>query len=279
MHISVSHSTVYRYDGPVYLGPHTIRMRPRDDAAQRLTSFALEITPQPAGQSECLDQDGNVTVETWFDGPATELAVRSMFTIETLRENPFAFLMKNGMGELPPAYSESVAAAVSHYREETGLADTVRSFAAAAAEAAGGKTLDFLTVLNRRISSEFTYVTRHKGRPRPADVTLVERAGSCRDFAVLFVAACRAAGLAARFVSGYDLSAEHKDQSEMHAWAEVYLEGGGWRGYDPSSGLAVSTSHVAVAAAAEPALAAPVTGSYGGSAKAEMEFLIAAQAV
>ena len=64
----------------------------------------------------------------------------------------------------------------------------------------------------------------------------------------------------------------------MHAWAEVYLPGGGWRGYDPSQGLAVSTSHVAVAAAADPLLAAPVSGTYRGKAQARMEYRIAMQA-
>jgi transglutaminase-like putative cysteine protease len=63
----------------------------------------------------------------------------------------------------------------------------------------------------------------------------------------------------------------------MHAWAEVYLEGGGWRGYDPSRGLAVSTAHVAVAAAADSRLAAPVTGTFRGKAKAEMQFQISIQ--
>jgi transglutaminase-like putative cysteine protease len=278
MRISVTHSTVYRYDSPVFLDPHTIRLRPRDDGAQRLCSYTLEISPPPAGKAECLDQDGNVVVESWFEAPVTELAVRSMFTVEMLRDNPFAFLVRRGMPELPPAYSDGVSEALGRYRRDAGIAETVRSFAAAVAAGAGERTLEFLTALNREIFEDFAYVTRDLGAPNPPEVTLAERQGTCRDFALLFAAACRTVGLAARFVSGYDCGAARPERSEMHAWAEVYIEGGGWRGYDPSSGLAVSTGHVAVAAAAAPALAAPITGSYRGPARSAMEFAISIQA-
>jgi transglutaminase-like putative cysteine protease len=103
------------------------------------------------------------------------------------------------------------------------------------------------------------------------------RAGSCRDLAVVFCAMCRSMGLAARFVSGYQSEAVVQPRAHMHAWAEVYLPGGGWRGYDPSQGLAVSTSHVAVAAAADPRMAAPVSGSYRGAARSAMQFQIQMQ--
>ncbi len=63
----------------------------------------------------------------------------------------------------------------------------------------------------------------------------------------------------------------------MHAWAEVYIPNGGWRGYDPSRGLAVSTEHVAVAAAADPDAGRTVIGTYRGSAKAMMTFQIQMQ--
>ena len=85
MRISLTHSTVYRYEGPVYLEPQTFRMRPREDAAQRLWQYALEISPAPAGKTECLDQDGNVALEAWFDRPVEQLSVRSSFEVETLR--------------------------------------------------------------------------------------------------------------------------------------------------------------------------------------------------
>jgi Bacterial transglutaminase-like N-terminal region len=56
--IVVTHSTVYRYDFPVYLEPHIFRLRPRTNSAQRLLGFDLQIVPMPAGTTECLDQDG-----------------------------------------------------------------------------------------------------------------------------------------------------------------------------------------------------------------------------
>jgi transglutaminase-like putative cysteine protease len=63
---------------------------------------------------------------------------------------------------------------------------------------------------------------------------------------VLFVEACRSQGLPARFVSGYWRGIHSQDRREMHAWAEVYLPGAGWRGYDPVPGLAVTDTHVGV---------------------------------
>lgn len=258
--ISVTHATVYRYSGAVNLEPHTFRLRPREDGAQHLVRHALAISPVPAVRTECLDQDGNVVVEAWFDAPTDALSVESAFTVEMLRDNPFDFLLRD--------YSEGVRASLASYLREP--APEVRDFAAAVADGAG-HPLDFLTALNRRIAQEFRYVGRETGAAHAAEVTLGAREGSCRDLAVLFAAAARSRGIAARFVSGYECGSR-RDRANMHAWAEVYLEGGGWRGYDPSSGLAVSTGHVAVAASANAALAAPVTGTFRGSAEAKMEY-------
>ena len=73
------------------------------------------------------------------------------------------------------------------------------------------------------------------------------------------------------FVSGYECVPSRGADAYMHTWAEVYLPGIGWRGYDPSRGLAVSNRHLAVAAGFSPDLAAPVSGWYLGQAKSQID--------
>ena len=89
--------------------------------------------------------------------------------------------------------------------------------------------MSLLKKLNRFIFETFTYRRRDElGVQRPAE-TLDKNSGSCRDFATLFIEACRSWGLAARFVSGYMLcEASEAGRASTHAWAEVYLPGAGW---------------------------------------------------
>ncbi|HLK50595.1 MAG TPA: transglutaminase family protein [Bryobacteraceae bacterium] len=279
MKISVAHSTVYRFEHAVDLEPHTIRLRPRDDGSQKLLCYDLRIQPDPVRRAEGTDQDGNVVTHAWFQEPARSLEVQSRFTVETLLENPFDFLLsEKAMATLPLKYPQAVRPVLAPYCNGEG-AGAVIEFARAAADAAGGRTIDFLVELNRRIRSGFDPVDRTEGPARSAAETLDAGEGACRDFAVLFCSACRVMGLAARFVSGYECEAARDHaHAYMHAWAEVYLPGGGWRGFDPSRGLAVSTSHVPVAAAIEPALAAPISGSYRGVAQSAMETSIRMEA-
>ena len=261
MRFSVVHTTRYRYDAPVFLEPHTFRLCPRQDGAQRLLRHSLAISPAPAGRADALDHDGNVITQAWFTGEIQALEVRSEFEVETLRDNPFDFLMSRSDRDLRGGDSSGP------------VADFARSIAAAA----NNQTMPFLTALTRRIFDSFRQVVRREGAPRAAEDTLAAGEGSCRDLAVLFCDACRAVGADARFVSGYEREASLQESGELHAWAEVYLEGGGWRGFDPSRGLAVGASHVAVAAASDPRLAAPVTGLYRGVARATLDFQISMQ--
>lgn len=94
---------------------------------------------------------------------------------------------------------------------------------------------------------------------------MTRKEGSCRDLAVLFIDACRHLGLTARFVSGYHTDEPADGIRRLHAWAEIYLPGAGWRGYDPSQGLATAERHIAIAAAATPRLAALVSGTFRGN--------------
>jgi transglutaminase-like putative cysteine protease len=271
MRISATHSTVYRYDFPVYLEPHIFRLRPRMNSAQRLLAYDLQITPTPAGTTECLDQDGNLALNAWFNATTTELSVASRFTVELLRENPFDYLLIGESLNLPLWYREPLCTALTPYRQDAHIAESVKLYAKSVGAKAQWNALWFLTALSRQIYQTFRQTVRPDGLPWPSDRTLGRVEGSCRDLAVLFCDVCRAMGIAARFVSGYECASADRQDSYMHAWAEVYLPGIGWRGYDAARGLAVSNTHVAVAAGFDPDLASPVAGWYSGGSQSRME--------
>ncbi len=275
MKINVTHSTVYRYDFPVYLEPHIFRLRPRENSAQRLLTFDIQITPAPAGTTECLDQDGTLALNAWFNAPTSELRVVSRFTVEMLRANPFDYVLTSQSLNLPLWYLEPLCAALSPYRNDAQVADSVKQYAKSVAASVQWNTLSFLSSLSLQIFQSCRQLTRPYGPAWPSNQTLSAQEGSCRDLAVLFCDACRVMGLAARFVSGYECasasSALNNQDSYMHAWAEVYLPGIGWRGYDPARGLAVSNQHIAVAAGFDPDLASPVAGWYSGGSGSRME--------
>jgi transglutaminase-like putative cysteine protease len=268
--ISVEHSTVYRYASAVRLEPQTFRLRPRMTNTQRLTAFELRITPTPTGSTECLDQDGNLALNAWFDAYTTEMSVVNRFTVEMLRENPFDYVIIGESLSLPLWYREPLSAALVSYRNSTHVADSVQRYANAAA-AGQRNALTFLSGLSRQIYGTFRQVVRPQGAPWQSVQTLNQMEGSCRDLAVLFCDVCRVMGIAARFVSGYECSSAGRSDSWMHAWAEVYLPGVGWRGYDPARGIAVTTGHVAVAAAFDYDLASPISGLYTGESESHMD--------
>lgn len=271
MQLFVEHSTTYRYDDAVYLEPHTFRLRPRMTSLQRLLMFDFQISPAPTGMSECVDQDGNLAQRAWFLSPVRELHIRSRFRVELLRTNAFDFVLEKGASRLALWYAEPLSTALGSYRNATGVTFAVREYARVAAVAAEWNLLPFLTWLAGEIYSSFRHVTRLEGPAWPSWLTLQSGEGSCRDLAVLFCDACRTLGIAARFVSGYECATAGRPDASMHAWAEVYVPGAGWRGFDPSRGLAVTNGHVALAAGFDPALAAPIEGLYSGACNSRME--------
>jgi transglutaminase-like putative cysteine protease len=262
----VKHTTEYSYSRPVFLEPHVFRLRPRSDGTQELIRFKMQIEPQPTGTTECTDLAGNASLYAWFAGTTERLRVLTTFKVATLRRNPFDYIVTYPFAEtLPVEYADEIKPVLSPYRSDSQAPENVGRFAALLAAEADRQTTSFLTVLTRRICDTCEYIIREEGDPQPAEMTLSSRRGSCRDLAVLFIEACRSQGIAARFVSGYHKGGPRPGKRYLHAWAEVYLPGGGWRGYDPSQGLAVSDQHVALAVGYVPALAAPMAGSFRGA--------------
>lgn len=265
MLFEISHTTVYSYSRPVFLEPHTLRFRPRADAALKPIDFDLSIEFAPAGLAHAVDLDGNVVAHAWFEGMTDALTIKATSKTESSARNPFDFILsESGAENLPLRYPAGLGAAVAPYLARPRESAEIDGWAESLARSAGGQTLSFLTALCHAVRDRTVYAIREEGEAKPAEETFNSKHGSCRDLAVLFIGACRAQGIAARFVSGYHDSRVHLEKRYMHAWSEVYLPGGGWRGFDPTLGMAVTDRHIPVAAAADSRDAAPVTGSFRG---------------
>ncbi len=262
----IHHVLRYSYERPVFLEPLTLRLTPRQDPAQQVLHHGVRLRDDPEGMSRILEPDGTDATVFWFERKRDRLTIAVDSLVRTLRANPFDWIITDpGCQRLPVVYPEGEAVSLSPCRIPLG-SPLVDSWARELGEGVRGATADFLPALADHIHTTFHHIGRLDGEPLTPEQTLSGRQGACRDTAMLFVAACRSQGLAARFVSGYSIHHPPEvTEQELHAWAEVYLPGGGWRGYDPSLGLAVADGHVALAASPDHRLAAPTTGTYRGT--------------
>jgi len=266
MRFDIRHVTTYRYDKPVALGRHLFRMRPRPDGTLTPGTFSIAVYPPPLGLAPMLDLEGNLTHLAWFEGETQELRITVRSTGET--STRAKLLADPETLQLPIDYGHDQTK-MFPYLWSDGTDPQVEEFSRSLARESDRQTFTFLDLLTTRLHETIRNTPRLTGHPFAPEVTLRERRGSCRDFAVLFMACCRLQGLAARFVSGY-VPADAGDKQHMHAWAEVYLPGIGWQAYDPTHGGVTGERHVPVAAAAQSVDAGPVVGSFTGYAQSEM---------
>ena len=267
MHFEVKHHLRYSYTKEIFLEPTVLRLRPRNDHSQRVGSFHQEFHPQPAGHTDSLDLFNNNQTELWFTDKQSKLEVKTHTKVETTLLNPFNYLVTDPQVlKLPAKYTGSEnKQALAPFLQRQHPDAAVDELASTLLSESDDNTLNFLYHMTDHIHRNIQQVVRAVGDPLTPNKTLRRKEGACRDLAVLFMDLCRSLGLAARFVSGYKYDPGARDSQDLHAWAEVYLPGGGWRGYDPSMGLAVADHHIALASGPTPQDAAPFSGTFRGT--------------
>ncbi len=271
MILTIRHAIRYEYDKPVFLDPHTIRLTPRLDSYKNLIEHKIDVFPLYEGRVVNVEDDGSLSHVVWFEEGHQSFSVDVQMTLELADKNPYHFLVHPTQClSLPMRYPKDMEMQLRPFITPTGATMMVRDFAQKILKEANGHTVNFLTLLNQRIKDEIVYEFRASGQPYLPDQTLTEKSGSCRDMVVLFMAAARSVGIAARFVSGYYFQL-NPNQPELHAWVEVYIPGGGWRGFDPTLGMACYGHHIALTACATPDNATPVKGTFRGEAASQMK--------
>jgi uncharacterized protein (DUF2126 family)/transglutaminase-like putative cysteine protease len=274
--VAINHRTSYKFDRPVNLSAHTVRLRPAPHSRTPIHSYSLKIKPDTHFINWQQDAFGNYLARLVFPEKCTEFEVDVEVVADMTVINPFDFFVEEYAEDFPFIYPKQLKKELMPYLEK-------ESFKGKSCGALFRKRLkavntkkqrinDFLVDINQNVQQEIDYLVRLEPGVQTPEETLKSAQGSCRDSAWLLVQLLRHLGLAARFASGYlvQLKADEKsldgpsgteeDFTDLHAWCEVFLPGAGWVGLDPTSGLFASEGHIPLACTPHPVSAAPIAG-------------------
>jgi len=272
--VALHHVTHYKYDRPIDLGPQTIRLRPAPHTRTPILSYSLKVTPSNHFVNWQQDPQGNWLARFVFPEKATELKIEVDFTAQMTVINPFDFFVDPSADSFPFSYSDDLKTELAPYLATTEPGPKFAEYLAGIPREAPS-TVNFLVDLNAQLAQKIRYIIRMEPGIQTPEQTLETCAGSCRDSAWLLIQAFRHLGLAARFVSGYLIQLRpdiesldgprgaESDFTDLHAWAEVYIPGAGWIGFDVTSGLLTGEGHIPVAATPHYRTAAPISGAVG----------------
>lgn len=264
----IIHKTYYNYSTNVILGTHQLLLRPRESHELRIESFILTTSPLSKISWHRDVEDNSVAIAS-FDKQTQQLLIESEVIIQHYNESPLDFIVSDYAINYPFRYSSNDSFILSSYMVlptediRIVLNNWIHNIYK------NNESIQTFTLLERitkYINTTLIYKVREEAGVQTAKQTLSYGSGSCRDFAFLFMETVKCLGLATRFVSGYLYAPLMSHQvGSTHAWAEVYIPGGGWIGFDPTIGDIVGKDHIAVAVSIFPHNVPPISGSFIGN--------------
>jgi len=254
MRLQIRHSTTYRYDPPAASVIQVLRLTPGNHDGQYVADWQIDVSTDTRLDVH-EDAFGNIT-HVLTDGPVSDLTISVEGRIET---QDTGGVLRGTDERFPPEFFLRATPLTLTDSAMAQFADEVRA-------ESGSPALDYLHTLLRRLHADMTFDADPTHTGTSASEAFVLKRGVCQDYAHIFIACARNAGIPARFVSGHFLRADgivHQDAG--HAWAEAFVENLGWIGFDPANGISTTDAHARVAIGLDYLGAAPVRGTrYGG---------------
>lgn len=235
---------------------------------QRLLSGEIEVWPRPARTRQFRDEFGNKVVELFHEAPTDALRITARLVTEHRGRDPRRS-SRGRLGALHGVPSDGVGA----FLVPSELVDATAEAEQIARKVAPARLSDLERVerIGKWVYDSMRFQKGVTHLHTPASAALQGRAGVCQDFAHAMLAICRAAGLPARYVSGFV-----PGEGYMHAWVETLIreqpDGGAyWFGFDPTQNRATDGRYLAVAVGRDYRDVAPLSGTFIGSAPGRLE--------
>lgn len=252
MRLLIQHQTEYRFTEPQARVVQLLRITPTSHIGQNIVHWRIDVDCD-ARLKHSTDGFGNIMSMLYLDGPVERIGLR--VTGEVLTEDR-AGAVSGAIESLPPAV----------YTRPTELTGVDEHIEALARDHRTGDALGRAHALCTAVYGMIRCTPERSREVRPAREIVAARSGCSMDMAHVLVAGARAAGFAARFVTGYIYrdDPDHAHRQALHFWAELDVPGYGWIGFDPANDHCPSDHYVRVAKGLDFRDAAPISGARVG---------------
>ena len=255
MRLRIAHRTVSRFGVPAAGLVQSQRLIPQDGPGQRVLSWEVRCTPEPAFGPTIVEGTGDTRRTAVFSGPLDAVEIVAEGEIET---EDRAGVVGPGARTIPP---EAWLVPTALTEADGAIRDLSGALAASGLEGAHA--------LMNAVSNAVRFESGRTGAATSAAQAVAEGAGVCQDHAHVMIAAARAARVPARYVVGYLEAGTGAGVS--HAWAELMVEGLGWVGFDAANGCSPDARYVRLCCGRDAAEAAPIRGAVRGRGTETLE--------
>jgi len=253
MHLFIDHRTEYSFSEPQRRVIQLLRVTPSSYDGQQVVDWQINAE-RDVRLLASRDGFGNETSMLYCDGPLTRLVLT--ISGEILTEDRHG-IVRGAAEPLPPEV----------FLQHSDLSRATPEIADFA-QAAAGKDTDRIAALHMLMDELHAHIRFDPSQTyvqRPAGEAFAEQTGVCQDQAHVFIAAARALNIPARYVSGHLYRREGaSEQPAAHAWAEAWVDGLGWIGFDVANAMCPDDAYVRVAIGLDYKDAAPLSGSRAG---------------
>jgi transglutaminase-like putative cysteine protease len=266
----IRYHTSFTYDDLVRESQNELRACPATDEHQQLIAYRVTTAPS-ARVLSFADYWGTRVDAFGIRTPHLSLDVTAEASVET-RLRPLVTAAPRADALLAPAFIEDHL----EYRGRSPHCDWGGGVIAAANQAAalaGASVVSQVLSIHRYVGTALTYAPGSTSVGIPVEDVLAGGQGVCQDFAHLAVAACRAASIPARYVSGYLFTTDDSTgldhdaevvHVQTHAWFEAAIPGFGWLALDPTNQQEVGLRHVKIGHGRDYDDVPPIRGVYAG---------------